>query len=117
MSNLTEHKCTGKCPEFKGEQCNHCLIQQIEKREFDLGLAPDEAYVKNQKYLKGDVVVYMNHIKIDDLQTVEAYKPVNQYWLQDGSLVHESDIRIASVVEQLCKRRLSDAEISVAEVS
>lgn len=20
------HKCKGKCPEFKGEQCNHCLI-------------------------------------------------------------------------------------------
>ncbi|MGY5392050.1 hypothetical protein [Acinetobacter colistiniresistens] len=26
MSNLTEHKCAGKCPEFKGEQCHHCLI-------------------------------------------------------------------------------------------
>lgn len=37
MSNLTEHKCAGKCPEFKGEQCNHCLVQQIEKREFELG--------------------------------------------------------------------------------
>ncbi|AYO54416.1 hypothetical protein [Acinetobacter wuhouensis] len=71
MSNLTEHQCKGKCPEFKEEQCNHCLVQdfgakqwfdmpnhhlleqsqacsleQIEKREFDLGLAPDEAYVK-----------------------------------------------------------------------
>lgn len=46
MSNLTEHKCAGKCPEFKGEQCHHCLIQQIEKREFELGVAPDSAYVK-----------------------------------------------------------------------
>lgn len=27
MSNLTEHKCAGKCPEFKGEQCRHCLIK------------------------------------------------------------------------------------------
>ena len=26
MTNLTEHKCAGKCPEFNGEQCNHCLI-------------------------------------------------------------------------------------------
>lgn len=26
MSNLTEHKCAGKCPEFKGEQCHHCLV-------------------------------------------------------------------------------------------
>lgn len=46
MSNLTEHQCKGKCPEFKKEQCNHCLIAQVEKREFDLGLAPDDAYVK-----------------------------------------------------------------------
>ena len=28
MSNLTEHKCAGKCPEFKGEQCDHCLINE-----------------------------------------------------------------------------------------
>jgi len=46
MSNLTEHKCAGKCPEFKGDQCHHCLIQQIEKREFELGVALEDAYVK-----------------------------------------------------------------------
>ncbi|KXZ74209.1 hypothetical protein AVENLUH5627_00144 [Acinetobacter venetianus] len=44
MSNLTEHKCAGKCPEFRGEQCHHCLIAQVEKREFELGVAPDSAY-------------------------------------------------------------------------
>lgn len=26
MSNLTEHKCAGKCPEYKDEQCKTCLI-------------------------------------------------------------------------------------------
>ena len=46
MTNLTEHKCKGNCPEFKGEQCKHCLVQQIEKREFELGVAPDAVYVK-----------------------------------------------------------------------
>ena len=46
MSNLTEHKCAGKCQEFKGDQCHHCLIQQIEKREFELGVALEDAYVK-----------------------------------------------------------------------
>lgn len=30
MTNLTEHKCAGKCPEFNGEQCNHCLIAEGE---------------------------------------------------------------------------------------
>jgi len=43
---MNEHRCQNKCSEFKGEQCNNCLIEQIEKREFDLGLAPDDAYVK-----------------------------------------------------------------------
>lgn len=36
MTNLTQHKRKGKCPEYKNEQCRHCLIpshsdlQQIE---------------------------------------------------------------------------------------
>lgn len=34
MTNLTEHKCAGKCPEFKDEQCKHCLIDQsVQKHE------------------------------------------------------------------------------------
>lgn len=46
---MNEHRCQNKCSEFKGEQCNNCLIEQIEKREFDLGLAPDDAYLKGDK--------------------------------------------------------------------
>ena len=57
MSNLTEHKCDGKCPEFKGDQCHHCLIQQIEKREFELGVAIEDAYVNI-----GDDAHIENHI-------------------------------------------------------
>lgn len=50
MSNLTEHKFAGKCPEFKGEQCHHCLIQQIEKREFELGdfVLPISIHLSNE---------------------------------------------------------------------
>ncbi|MEN3978230.1 hypothetical protein [Acinetobacter sp. CWB-B33] len=48
-TNLTQHPCTNKCSNFKEEQCNNCLIEQIEKREFDLGLAPDDAYEKGGK--------------------------------------------------------------------
>lgn len=44
MSDL--HPCKGKCSEFKNEQCHTCLIQDIEKREFELGVAPEDAYVK-----------------------------------------------------------------------
>lgn len=55
MTNLSEHICAGKCTKFKEEQCKHCLIAQVEKREFDLGVAPDAVYVKGndvEKYHK-----------------------------------------------------------------
>jgi hypothetical protein len=37
---LSEHRCANKCTDFKaqGEQCNHCMIQHIEKQEAALGL-------------------------------------------------------------------------------
>ena len=47
----------------------------------------------------GDVVVYMNHIKFDDLKTVEAFQPAEYYWLEGGQLVHRTDIRSANVAE------------------
>ena len=48
MSNLTEHKCAGKCPEFKGEQCHHCLIpgnsEISNSSDFIMG---DDAHIEN----------------------------------------------------------------------
>jgi len=69
------------------------------------------------KYMNGDVVVYMNHIKIKDLQTVEAYQPYNHYLLESGKLVKEADIRTPTLSELLLKRRLDEIEQSIAEVS
>ena len=60
----------------------------------------------NSDFLPGDVVVYMNHIKIDDLKTVEAFQPNEYYWLEGGQLVHRTDIRSASVAELDAKMRL-----------
>ncbi|MEG0132038.1 MAG: hypothetical protein RR677_11270 [Acinetobacter sp.] len=60
----------------------------------------------NSDFLPGDVVVYMNHIKIDDLKTVEAFQPAEYYWLEGGQLVHRTDIRPASVAELDAKMRL-----------
>ena len=70
-----------------------------------------------RKFINGDVVVYMNHIKIKDLQTVEAYQPNNHYWLESGKLVKEADIRTATLPELFHKRRLDEIEQSIAEVS
>lgn len=124
MGNLTEHKCAGKCPEFKGEQCNHCLVQHIEKREFELGLAPDEAYVKttlleqeSSDFLEGDTVVFIDNFMPDNLMTV--HKVQGDGILLDGNrkfaLVHL--LRHASTVELNAKRRLSLAEQALGEVS
>ena len=50
---LSEHRCANKCTDFKaqGEQCNHCMIQHIEKQEAALGLAPESAYIQSQQHL------------------------------------------------------------------
>lgn len=69
------------------------------------------------QYIKGDVVVYMNHIKINHLQSVEAYKPNDHYWLDGGQLVKETEIRSATLAELFHKRRLDETEQSIAEVS
>lgn len=50
---MNHHPCQDKCPNFTDEQCCHCLIKEVEAREFNLDLAPDAHYVKSEdKYLK-----------------------------------------------------------------
>lgn len=90
-SNLAQHPCANKCTNFKDEQCNTCLIQ---------GQLTD--------FLSGDVVVYMNHIEICDLKTVEAFQPTEYYWLEGGQLVHRTDIRTASAAERTANKRLEN---------
>ncbi|QIC63290.1 hypothetical protein [Acinetobacter schindleri] len=43
---MTNHPCQDKCSDFTDEHCRNCLIQ-IEAREFELGVAPEEAYIKS----------------------------------------------------------------------
>ena len=100
-SNIPKHPCANKCTNFKEEQCNTCLIQISE----------------NQKFIKGDVVVYANRIEFNDLKVVDAYQPNDHYWLECGQCVHESWIRPASIIELSANRRLTEAEQALAEVS
>ena len=100
-SNIPKHPCANKCTDFKEEQCNTCLIQISE----------------NQKFIKGDVVVYANRIEFNDLKVVDAYQPNDHYWLECGQCVHESWIRPASITELQANRRLTEAEQALAEVS
>lgn len=71
MNNNT-HPCAGKCPKFKGEQCNHCLIpgnsQISNSSNFIMG---DDAHTENNispliERLKVENVVLQ--AKVDELQ-------------------------------------------------
>ena len=123
--NLTQHPCTNKCSNFKDEQCAQCLIVQLDRREFDLGLAPDDAYVKTisveattcSDFVKGDTVVFVDPLKPDDLMTV--HKAQGNSVLLDGNRNFALNhlIRSASVAELNAKRRLTAVELAVGEVS
>jgi len=104
-SNLPQHPCANKCTNFRDEQCHACLIQQVEQREFELGIAPDEAYVKCD-FIKGDVVVYSHRIADNSLETVDAFQAAEYYWLEGGQIIHKDDIQLASPAELKAKRRL-----------
>ena len=117
-TNLTQHPCTNKCSNFKDEQCAQCLIVQLDRREFDLGLAPDDAYVKcAEDFLAGDVVVFVDPLKPGDLMTV--HKVQGNSVLLDGNRNFALNhlIRSASVAELNAKRRLSAVELAAGEVS
>lgn len=88
-------------------------LNDFSEYRMDINLAQEK---EPGKYMNGDVVVYMNHIKIKDLQTVEAYQPNNHYWLESGKLVKEADIRTATLSELFHKRRLDEIEQSIAEI-
>ncbi|KAF1026110.1 MAG: hypothetical protein GAK29_01511 [Acinetobacter bereziniae] len=123
--NLPQHPCANKCTDFKGEQCKTCLVQQIEKRELELGVAPDEAYVKTDTsdFLPDDVVVKI--FGDDDTLYVFAmqseinpdYGYIGEPDAEQGECIALADIRHATVAEIQAKRRLTEAEQALAEVS
>ncbi|OAL80459.1 hypothetical protein [Acinetobacter sp. SFA] len=45
-SNLAQHQGSFKCEATTTDQVKQSLLEKVEAREFELGLAPDAAYVK-----------------------------------------------------------------------
>ena len=132
-SNLPQYPCANKCSNFKEEQCNHCLISQVEKREFELGVAPDDAYVKtiplqnSLDFLQGDTVVLIAPVTLvnlvfdtGDLLSVEYMTPLGGIGVTTNGVivvvVDPVEIRHASTLELKLKRRLTEAEQALAEV-
>lgn len=109
--NLSQHSCTGKYPELKKEQYSTCLVSFESKAEF----------------LTGDVVVLTKPLTLidrvfdtDDLLLVECVTDLGGVGITlDGVnfiCADPEEIRTATVAELNAKRRLSNAEHSLAEV-
>ena len=106
-NNLTEHQCKGKCPEFKEEQCNHCLV-------------PDSNYSEmpnSSDFVVGDTVVFVDDFMPNHLMTVHKVQG-DEVLLDGGHKFALIDLlRHATTVELSAKRRLSLVEQSLGEVS
>lgn len=117
-SNIPKHPCSGKCSEFKEEQCNHCLIManslELESTESDflvgdvVVLSPyagDFAKSNNALY---ELVAFENKLK-----TLAILSIKNGVEVRSG-IEH---LRHATVAELHANRRLTEAEHALAEVS
>ena len=59
-------------------------------------------------FIAGDVVVFASRIAMDGLQTVKAQQASHYYLLEGEQIVHEQDIRPATLAELKAKRRLAE---------
>lgn len=112
-TNISKHPCTNKCPNFKDEQCNHCLITAN---------SPELAPI-NCDFLIDDVVVKI-HGDDDTLYVFAMQSEINPIFgyigepdAERGECIALADIRHATVAEIQANRRLSSEEQALAEVS
>lgn len=59
-------------------------------------------------FITGDVVVFASRIAMEGLQTVKAQQSSHYYLLEGGQIVHEQDIRLATLAELKARHRLSE---------
>ena len=86
-----------------------------ETKEADNILKPSDS--QELEFLVGDAVVHVPENASDDLFTVISYQPNDHYWLESDYLVHQSNIRHATVAELNAKRLLTGVEMALGEVS
>ncbi len=111
-SNIPKHPCAGKCSNFKDEQCKTCLVQELPSHK-----------CCDVDFLPGDVVVLTKLCRTffsNDLFEVKG-KATEHLWSVRSKnhliIVASKEIRPAITAEIQAKRRLTDAEQSIAEVS
>jgi len=59
-------------------------------------------------FITGDVVVFASRIAMEGLQTVKAQQSSHYYLLEGEQIVHEQDIRPATLAELKAKCRLAE---------
>lgn len=118
--NLPQETADKKANECKRLMDPISQLQQIEKQEFDLGLAPDEAYVKYD-FVMGDVVVSTGssiHLSNDwlwlvlkveaDQIRVARINPDKTISTRFCFWISPQDIRTASSAERKAKCRIGE---------
>lgn len=115
--NELKHPCASKCPEYKDEQCNHCLVKINCHQDDDQSMGTRTVY--EPEFSKGDIVVLntLNILSVTDLITLQEFD--GEFWTTDHSIgrVSELAIRTATTAERHANRRLTKDEQSLAEVS
>ena len=115
-SNIPKHPCANKCTDFKEEQCKTCLIpsnsMELESTEND--------------FLVGDVVVSLcDSINPKLFEIQELAHATYPEFIKCKPIPNEdyfcwlavNEIRTATLAELSAKRRLTEAEQALAEVS
>ncbi len=120
-SNITKHPCANKCTDFKEEQCNTCLIPsnstelELTSNDFLVGdvVCITEAWRPNANNL----YVFENAIGDSVQVSLFAHGISRAIAIAAGFCVSIENIRHATVAELQVKRRLTEAEQALAEVS
>ena len=120
-SNIPKHPCKNKCTDFKEEQCNTCLIPsnstelELTSNDFLVGdvVCITEAWRPNANNL----YVFENAIGDSVQVSLFAHGISRAIAIAAGFCVSIENIRHATVAELQVKRRLTEAEQALAEVS
>ena len=120
-SNIPKHPCANKCTDFKEEQCNTCLIPsnsmelELTSNDFLVGdvVCITEAWRPNANNL----YVFENAIGDSVQVSLFAHGISRAIAIAAGFCVSIENIRHATVAELQVKRRLTEAEQALAEVS
>lgn len=111
-SNIPKHPCAGKCSNFKDEQCKTCLVQELPSHKCcDVDFLPGDVVVK----IRGDDDALHVFSMKNAINSKGCY--IDRLYSKRSEYVPINSIRPATTAEIQANRRLTDAELSQAEVS